>query len=165
MCPLNDRFRKCILIISEKPYLPKIPHLTLRLKCYCILRLWFWSVMSLTTHRRNIGRHIKRQLSNLCILAGSVSTLNVSPGPSPFRSPLAGWQSLFMRASVSKHNHCWAAPLLDDRGKEAIHMHLKSLLIDDYRFNFPHRMHLEHLNLVWNCQRVPKFEFGTSKLI
>lgn len=57
-----------------------------------------------------------------------------------------------MRASVSKHNHCWAALLLDDGGKEAIHMqaleHLKSLLIDDYRFNFPHRMHLEHLNLV-----------------
>lgn len=51
---------------------------------------------------------------------------------------------------MSKHNHCWAAPLLDDRGKEAIPMqaleHLNSLLIDDYRLNFPLQMHLEHLN-------------------
>lgn len=43
--------------------------------------------MSLTTHRLTIGRHIKRQLSNLCILAGSVSTLNVSPGPIAFQVP------------------------------------------------------------------------------
>ncbi len=71
-----------------------------------------------------------------------------------------------MRASVSKHNHCCAAPLLDDRGKEAIPMqaleHLYSILIDDYRFNLPHRMHLEYLNSVWNCQRVPKFEVDTD---
>ncbi|KAL6476181.1 hypothetical protein MHYP_G00146800 [Metynnis hypsauchen] len=44
------------------------------------------------------------------MLAGSVRALNDSPEPFAFHAAtFAGWQTIFMSASVSERNHCWTA--------------------------------------------------------
>ncbi|KAL7849682.1 hypothetical protein SRHO_G00190310 [Serrasalmus rhombeus] len=58
------------------------------------------------------------------MLTGSVRALNVSPEPFAFHAAtFAGWQTIFMNASVSERNHCrTAAHQLGGKGKDAIPM-------------------------------------------
>lgn len=94
----------------------------------------------------------KNWLSNLCILAGSVSTLKVSPEPVAFQGLHLQNGRAYLWEAVCP-NIITAEVLLDDRGKETILMqaleHSQQPVINDCGFNFPHRMYPEHVNFVW----------------